>query len=1001
MANYTDAEVLNEVSRIFRARIDPGREGGTLNTKVEYDQLLETASLTFLLNNDAIFYVAKLVKNQLLSQVQQEINLLEDTLLALDHLAQIGSPVRDVSVLSNAQTALLSLDAAGSVKNRPETQRFSKLMDSFADLNRKNVISDTTNQLVRPREEARNVLQKNLERLKKVHSRFLDSVFALRDLVDQYLELDIPSKVASTAMSNVRSNLSSLEDSIQTSSDADNIAQSRSNVLTSMASKVAVESIAAFSDPRTVKIRTPINPVPATAKHLGQVTGDGDPPSVLSYPGPWPLPLSEALVLRVNGGGAVSVNVDEILGTSSKAKGEEPFAFTADKINLHVQVGPKSHEAVVSTGATTSAVMDRFLGLDFRTLGTPITFATMSSPATDAEARVVSDLRLLQTGTVSGSTSVDSDRWQVSFSSWSAGDESGVGLLPHHEGGYLRQPSPEYRWEILKVLDSDTAIVSAPAGLSSPPGSGSVDLRGDISSLSSRAVFVPALTNNATGPVFIAAPVKTAQLSLSPDNDVAGVVQDVQDEEGDIDKTLGSFAWRSMTLHRYVQVQADPLRPTRIQLIPRSSKDPFIAVTDRFLKVTSTPTIEVVTKSAHEELGMFFGQGVASSRLSALDLAEFIQANVAGVVASVERTTIATGTLNTVAGSSEVTAPELDGVVGVGDELVLEGTVVGTYSVLSLGPITLEREDFPLSEEDVSYRVIRSRVRVSTSKKSRGSSLEVVSRPDELGFPVGVVKGSIQRFEAVDKFGNRLSFDGVFPGDILDIAGLPDTTIDNVNGDELVLNAGLPSDTEGEAFEIRGSAAVQYEGLTSDLITFTTSRRLLKQHGFDEDLDELDVALTRALLPGQNFASSRNQAKRLTADLLSILTSQPRRSDEYSTDVPTAPLDLESILQEFNPPQVGEIDSLVDTFLDRKYERSARLLQSGKIQEFFGTNEETGSFAGAVLQGSRKVVQDLPALPVTDEEVDSEVNVSYGSADSIDAEFNLGDSEVVDVGRRR
>ena len=73
MADYSTSEILNELARIFRARLTPGREGGTLNTQQEYGQLLEISSLTLLLQNDAIFYLAFLASNKLSSIVSQEI----------------------------------------------------------------------------------------------------------------------------------------------------------------------------------------------------------------------------------------------------------------------------------------------------------------------------------------------------------------------------------------------------------------------------------------------------------------------------------------------------------------------------------------------------------------------------------------------------------------------------------------------------------------------------------------------------------------------------------------------------------------------------------------------------------------------------------------------------------------------------------------------------------------------------------------------------------------
>jgi hypothetical protein len=1006
MANYTNAEILNEVSRIFQSGIDPGREGGTLNTQVEYGQLLDSASLTFLLQNDSVFYLARLVRNTLLSLVLQEIRLVEDTLLALDHLGQIGAPVRDTTILSNANTALLSLDAAGSVKDRPEAQRFDVLMDRFAGLHRNNIVSANAPSLVRPREEARGVIKRNLDRMKKVHSKLLDSIFSLRDLLDEYIDLDIPSKVATTALVNIRSNLSELEETIPETSDSDNIAASRKNVLTALASKTAMDAIANFTDPRTVKVRSPSNPFPSNLKHFGRVTGTGSPASVSSVQGPWPLPLSAPLVLAVDGGASVSVDVDELLGTALKAVAEEPFALTATKDQLHVVVDGRTFTGVLSTGGLTSAQFPSFVGLGFKNLGSLITFPNMTT-ASDFESRAVTDLRYLQTGTITGAVDLGGERWRVTHNgSWSGVDESGIGLAAHHVGGYLRTTgSPADRWEILEVEDADNAIVSVPTldpTTVTPPTSGSIQLRGDLSTLSTQVSFTPATTAVAAGAFVMSAAVKTVILDLSPDNDVAGVITSAQKEQADVDTGLSENVWRLMTLNQHVQIKADPEKPTRLVLIPRSRSNPEVVVGSQFVKTTVGLTTQIIGESAHEELGLMVGQSSTEHRLSPTDLAEFVEANVAGLVGSVSTELIATGTLSTVSGAAEVTAAELSGVVGVGDRLTLGGVESGTFSVVSLSPITLDRAPYVSSEDDVPYQLTRTRAVLSSSNSSRGSSLEVVSGPSELGFSPGVVYGSIANFEATDKSGNLLSFDNlVSAGDVLDLAGLAAVSIDNVNRTTLTLASGLPSNTEGKAFEIRSSPAVQYEGLVEGLTTYTSSRQLLRKHGFDVDLDALDVALTRALLPGQNFIANRNQAKTIAADLLSILTSDPRRPGEYTANVPTAPLNLETILTAFTPPPVAAVDSLLDSFLERKYARAVGLLQSGKIRDFFATNEETGSYAGAVMNTSRQVVRDLPALPTTDEEVDADVNLAATSSVGTDAEFNLEDTELIDAGRSR
>jgi hypothetical protein len=506
-----------------------------------------------------------------------------------------------------------------------------------------------------------------------------------------------------------------------------------------------------------------------------------------------------------------------------------------------------------------------------------------------------------------------------------------------------------------------------------------------------------------TGQNFSIGPsVKTLELSTSPNNDVAGTIAAAQAGNGDVDTSLSFNAWRDMLLNTHVQVRASALDPKKLVFVPRSQRDPHLTVGASFLKILSSVGTTLVNDSAHEVLGLLIGQSMVESRLAPQDLAELVEASVSGLVSSVDKEIVTSGTLSTAEGTSQVTASELTGVAQVGDQLVLGGTAAGTFSIESLSPITLDRPAFASSESGVPYRLTRATVTLSSSNSSRGSSLRVVSGPSELGFAVGTVYGSVPHFEAVDRSGNRASFaDLAAPGDVLSVVGGGSVAIDNVNSTTLGLAEGLPSNTERVAFEIQSASAISYDELVEDLETYTNSSQLLRKHGFDVDLDELDVALTRALLPGQNFLASRNQAKRVTADLLSILTSNPRRADEYTTRVPTASLSLETILSTYTPAAVPEVDSLLDTFLERKYSRAVKLLQSGKIQEFFDTDEETGSFAGNLMSTSRDVVRDFPAQATTVEEVDNEVNLATTTSFGVDPEYILDDSEVIDAGRTR
>ena len=1009
MADYSTSEVLNEMARIFRARLTPGREGGTLNTQQEYNQLLEIASLTLLLQNDAIFYLAFLASNRLSSIVNQEINLIEDILVSLEDLSQIGEAVEDTATLANASTALLTLDSADSVGGRPETIRFTNLMDRFAEQYRKNVVSQTTSSLVRPKEDARNIIQVDLERLKKVHDKLLTAILPLRDILDVFVGLDIPSKVSTTALTSVRQNLDDLSTTIDDSTSVENIARSRRDLLTTLASKSAVRLISEFTDPRTVKIRSPKFPIPSTAKHFGRVTGEGDPASVISGPGPWDLPVSSAsLDVVVNGGATQGVPVGDLLGSVLNGRNKESFIVSAADENLHVVVDPTVYRGSVLTGNTTSCETNEFLPLGFKHLGASINFPSLTgAPADDDyQPRAITDLTGLQIGTVSGVIDLGNETYGITFSGWAAGAESGVGLAARHIGSYLSQANK--RFEILAVGGANIATVSVPTIQPTPevPVTGAAGLRGHISSVTGEITFTPDLTINASGGVQIGAAVKTVKFTTGTQA-VSDLIDDVENLLSNQDLGFAGGA-ALQTLNHHVRALPVAGDPTKLSLTARSFANPYIQISSVFPKVAAVAGTDlvVVEDSAHDVLGFREGELDTNKLLTASELAGAINDGITSILAEVIETELGEGTSLS---SAKNTATVTDAAVDFNDLVITDDQIeiltgfasLGTFRIVTVSgsDLVLDRNDFPSSETGLRYRLFREQVKISTVKKTLGSSIEVTSGPAEMGFTSGEQLGSIPQFEAVDKLGNKLTFTGVLVGDLLRLVGSQDEfPVEAVQGVLLVLEQGLPSDVEGQGFEIRSRAAKDFEQFNQSLATYIASPNLLKKNGFDEDLDAVDAALTRAVLPGQNFASNRNQAKLVLGDLLSIMTSSPRRGDEYTAAIPTAPLNLETLLLSYLVAPVVEVDRLIESFEERRYNRAIRLLTTGKIDEFYETTEETGSFGGAILNASKSVDADLPASPTAAFAVDQEINLAVSQEFSPDADQSFEDTEdVLDI----
>jgi hypothetical protein len=129
------------------------------------------------------------------------------------------------------------------------------------------------------------------------------------------------------------------------------------------------------------------------------------------------------------------------------------------------------------------------------------------------------------------------------------------------------------------------------------------------------------------------------------------------------------------------------------------------------------------------------------------------------------------------------------------------------------------------------------------------------------------------------------------------------------------------------------------------------------------------------------------------AELLAVLTSSPRRSSEYTVTIPVSPLTLEDLLATYSVAKIPVLDALLNTFLDRKYNRAVQLLQSGQIKEFYATNDETGSFGGAVINTSRTVVQDLPVNASNAWSVDNQQNLATSFREVPDADEDFRDTD--------
>lgn len=410
--------------------------------------------------------------------------------------------------------------------------------------------------------------------------------------------------------------------------------------------------------------------------------------------------------------------------------------------------------------------------------------------------------------------------------------------------------------------------------------------------------------------------------------------------------------------------------------------------------------------SSHEALGLSLGQVLdtkfdTGAVVPAGDVADLVTHDAAGVTTEVVPEVIGEGlNLRTVAGTTTVRDTTVGfGATGAepGDQIEIEGGVAsGTYritSVLSTELVLEKATTFPGNEDGLSYKIIKERLKISSESTDRTTSIEVVSAPATLGLTPGKYYGTSTEFQASNGRGELLEFSLAEVGDVLKLPGRDPIEIESVDGDTLTLAETIPSNTTRSPFVIRTQTGEQYDAMREKLVTFTSSANLLRKNGFDENLDAIDFALTSAIIPGQNFASSRNNAKNLLNDLAVLLTSSYERTDEHLETLQPSLYNVIDMLAGFSPQRVDVLDRVLQTMRERKYERAVDLLLSGDLRGFYDTDSETGSYEGAVMSAARTVVRDLPDPSTTDDDVDSAMEVSTGYAEQEDADLSSEDLE--------
>jgi hypothetical protein len=279
-------------------------------------------------------------------------------------------------------------------------------------------------------------------------------------------------------------------------------------------------------------------------------------------------------------------------------------------------------------------------------------------------------------------------------------------------------------------------------------------------------------------------------------------------------------------------------------------------------------------------------------------------------------------------------------------------------------------------------------VKIETEDSSRGSSLEIISCPAQIGLTAGIYYSTLNKFEAVDKLGNVLDFSNASVGDMLKIPGLDEVEISDISDGVLTLDKYLPSTVNKTPFTVIGYGSKAYANMLLGITSVLSSPNMFPKYKFDKSLDTIDQVLASAMSSSSQLSAGLNRARTVLSELLSMLTSI-RTRDDYSANVPDLSLNVDSVTSGYSFNRVDALDRLLDGLEDKHYDRAVALLTSGKITEFFETDVETASYSGAVFSSARAVVNDMPNQPTDERGVIQRVSsgAQFGTSPDADKEF--------------
>lgn len=346
MADYTSAEIQAAVEKIVRSSIR--RPYGTLgnrDARTTFNDLQDAAAGVFILKPNAPFYVVYLGTQRLLGLLEAQQEILLSLIEAIDNTNRRVSEIDNLAPLNNARAALDALsNAAGSrnnlftsIESVPAYQRYEQNVQRFLDESSKN--SRAKGQVVPTPQESRAMLAGLVRQLAVQQAELLARANYLVSAIDDYDSLQLPALVASSVVSRARNVLEERITELEALTPKERLSRIRAVTLDLLAGRAAVKGLGSLRGTTVFAILEGTGAVFADADH------PAIPASLAAKVGPYPVwSTSNQLDLVLDGSFSCQVLVPGSFLARADSTLAEPYPITAGENNTLIldEIGPGS-----------------------------------------------------------------------------------------------------------------------------------------------------------------------------------------------------------------------------------------------------------------------------------------------------------------------------------------------------------------------------------------------------------------------------------------------------------------------------------------------------------------------------------------------------------------------------------------------------------------------------------------------------------------------------------